>query len=242
MWAAILAFLHTIVYAPLYNALILLIDYLPGHDVGVAVIILTVLVRIILFPLSRQAVESQLAMKKVGPEVEALKKKYKDDSAKQTEAIMALYKERGVHPFSSFLLLLIQLPILFALYYIFARSGLPEIDTGTLYTFIPQPAAVNMLFLGFVNMAAPHNIVLAVLVAVSQYLYTRISMGKTQDDSPVEATLSSDMAKSFDMQARYVMPGMFGVIAYILPAAAPLYYLTANIFMIAQEYLSGRRF
>ena len=150
--------------------------------------------------------------------------------------------ERGVHPFAGFGLLLIQLPILFALYYIFARSGLPQIETGILYSFVHAPEVVNMAFLGFVNMAASHNAVLAALVAVSQWIYTRLSMGKTQDDSPIEASLSKDLAKSFDMQARYVMPLMFGVIAYILPAAASLFYFTSNVFMIGQEYFSGRRF
>jgi membrane protein insertase Oxa1/YidC/SpoIIIJ len=99
-----------------------------------------------------------------------------------------------------------------------------------------------MLFLGVVDMAAVHNIVLAALVALTQVAYTRLSMGKTQKDSPVEASLSSDLAKSFDFQARYVMPAMIGVIAYIVPAAASLYLVTANAVMIAQELISGRKF
>lgn len=242
MWSAFIGFLHLTIYTPLYNGLVFFIDVIPGHDVGVAVIVLTILVRIVLIPLSKKVVESQLAMKKVGPEVEKLKKKYKNDKAEQSRAIMALYKERGVHPFAGFGLLLIQLPILFALYYIFAQSGLPKIETAILYPFVHAPSAVNMEFLGLINMAAPHNITLSVLVAISQYVQTRLSMGKTQDDSAVEASLSKDMARSFDIQARYVMPLMFGGIAYILPAAAPLYYLTQNLFMIGQEYLSGRRF
>ncbi len=242
MFGAIVGFFHTVIYVPLYNALIFFIGHLPGHDVGFAVIILTIIVRIILYPVSRRAVESQLAMKKVGPEVEELKKKYKDDKTKQHEAIMKLYKERNVSISAGFWLLLVQIPILFSLYYMFARSGLPQVDSAILYPFVHAPDGVNMLFLGFVNMAAHQNIILAALVALSQYLYTRLSMGKRQDDSPVEASLSKDMARSFDLQARYMMPLMFGVIAYILPAAAPLYYLTANAFMIGQELVSGRRF
>ena len=242
MFAAIFGVVHAVIYVPLYNALVYLIDVLPGHDVGFAIIILTIVVRIILLPLSRKAVDSQLKMRKVGPEVEELKQKHKDDRVKQNEAIMKLYKERGVSVSAQFWLLIIQLIILIPLYYVFARSGLPKVDTAILYPFVHAPESLNMLFLGLVNMAAPHNVVLAALVAISQYLYTRLSMGKRQDDSPVEATLSADMAKSFDMQARYIMPLMFGVIAYVLPAAAPLYYLTANLFMIGQELFAGRRF
>src|SRR3990167_6470125 len=201
MWNAFIGFLHTTVYTPLYNGLVFFIDIIPGHDVGIAVIVLTILVRIILIPLSKKAVESQLAMKKVGPEVEVLKKKHKNDKAEQSKAIMALYKERGVHPFAGFGLLLIQLPILFALYYIFAQSGLPKIEVGILYPFVNAPEAVNMAFLGFVDMAAAHNVVFAVLVAGSQWIYTRLSMGRKQDDPPIEASLSKDLAKSFESDA-----------------------------------------
>lgn len=233
---------HILIYQPLYNGLVFLIGIIPTHDVGIAVVLLTVIARFILYPLSRRAVESQLAMKKVAPEVEALKKKHKDNSAEQSRAIFALYKERGVHPFAGFGLTIIQLPILIALYWVFARGGLPKIDITSLYSFVAAPPSVNMHFLGIVDMGAAHNIVLAVFVALSQFVYTRLSMGKTEHESPVEESLSGDMAKSFEFQARYFMPGMIGVISYFVAAAAPLYWFTANIFMIAQEYFAGRRF
>ncbi len=242
MISAISTVFRAVIYQPLYNALVFLIGIVPAHDVGLAVIVLTVIVRLILYPLSRRAVESQLAMKKVAPEVEKVKAKYKKNSTEASQAIFALYKERDVHPFAGFGLTLIQLPILFALYWVFSRGGLPRVNPAELYSFVHIPSSVNMHFLGFVDMSAPHNIVLALLVALSQFLYTRLSMGRTEHDSPVEASLSGDMAKSFEFQARYVMPTMFGVIAFIVAAAAPLYWLTANIFMIGQEYFSGRRF
>jgi len=103
--------------------------------------------------------------------------------------------------------------------------------------------AVNMEFLGLLDMRS-HSIVLAVLAAVTQFVYTRLSMGPAaaKDPSPVESSLSGDMAKSFDLQARYVLPAMIGVISYSVAAAAPLYWTTSNLFMIAQEYFSGKRF
>lgn len=233
---------HAIVYDPLYNGLVFLVDVLPGNDVGLAVIALTIFVRIILFPLSRRVVESQLAMKKIQPEIEELKKKHPKNSPEQSQAIFALYRERGIHPFASIGLLLIQLPILIGLYLVFAHGGLPEVDTGLLYPFIDAPAALNMFFLGFVDMAADHNIVLALLAAITQFIYTRLSMGPRGEQSAGEATLSSDMAKSFDIQARYVFPLIIGGISYTIIAAAPLYWVTSNIFMILQEYATGRRF
>ncbi len=242
MLSAISTTFHVLIYQPLYNGLVFLIGVVPAYDVGLAVIGLTIIARIALYPLSRRAVESQMAMKKVAPEVEAIKAKHKKNSPEQSKAVFALYKERGVHPFAGFGLTLIQLPILFALYLVFAHGGLPQVDASGLYSFVHVPASVNMLFLGLIDMGASHNIPLAILVALSQLVYTRLSMGKTEHDSPVEASLSGDMAKSFEFQARYIMPVMFGVISYFVVSAAPLYWLTANIAMIAQEYFAGRRF
>lgn len=232
---------HTIIYDPLYNGLVYLVGVVPAHDVGIAVIALTIIARIILFPLSKRAVESQLHMKKVAPEVEELKKKIKD-STEQSKAIFALYKERGIHPFSSVGLLLLQLPILIALYFVFAQGGLPEVDTTILYPFVGVPPEVNMHFLGLLDMAKNHSFVLAALAVITQFVYTRLSMGPRGAATAGEATLSSDMAKSFDIQARYVFPVLIGVISFTIASAAPLYWVTSNIFMIIQEYASGRRF
>lgn len=235
-------FFGTVIYDPLYNGVVFLVGLIPSHDMGIAVIVLTLIVRLILFPLSRRAVESQLAMKKIAPDVEELKKKFKNNSPEQSQAIFALYKERGVHPFASMGLLLIQLPILVGLYWVFARGGLPTINTTILYPFVHTPPAVNMEFLGIVDMSSKHNIILALLVMLTQYIYTRLSMGPRGEQTATEATLSNDMARSFDLQARYVLPVIIGFVAYGIAAAAPLYWVTSNIFMIAQEYASGRRF
>ncbi len=233
---------HAIIYNPLYNGLVYLVGILPGNDMGLAVIILTVIVRVVIYPLSRRAVQAQIDMKKIAPEIDALKEKHKNDREAQSRAIFALYKERDVHPFASFGLLLIQLPILFALYWIFARGGLPHIDTGLLYSFVSAPGAINMQFLGLFDMAG-HSIILAALAALSQGLYTRLSLGSPKaHDTNIEASFSNDMARSFDMQARYVMPILIGVVGYSVVAAAPLYWCASNLFMIIQEYAAGRRF
>jgi len=238
---AIGATFSAIIYRPLYNGLVFLVGAIPTHDVGVAVVVLTIIVRFILFPLSRRAVQAQLAMKKIAPEIEKLKEKYKDKADEQGRAIFALYKERGVHPFAGFLLILIQLPILLGLYWVFSRGGLPTINLSLLYGFVHAPAAVNMQFLNLVNMST-RSIPLAITAALSQFIYTRLSMGPSEKSSPVEASLSGDMAKSFETQARYILPAIVGVIGFTLAAAAPLYWTTSNTFMILQEYLSGRRF
>ncbi|HTR18530.1 MAG TPA: YidC/Oxa1 family membrane protein insertase [Candidatus Paceibacterota bacterium] len=241
MLAAIGSAFSAIIYRPLYNGLVFLVGALPAHDVGVAVVVLTLFVRFVLFPLSRRAVQAQLAMKRIAPEVEKLKEKYKTKPEEQGRAIFALYKERGVHPFAGFALILIQLPILFGLYWVFARGGLPVINLSLLYPFVHAPTTVNMEFLGLIDMKS-RSIPLAILAALSQFIYTRLSMGPSEKSSPVEASLSGDMAKSFEVQARYILPAIVGVIGFSLASAAPLYWTTSNTFMILQEYLSGRRF
>ncbi len=228
------------IYEPLYNALIYLIDIVPGHDVGIAVIILTLAVKVILIPLSRQAIRTQTAMRAIAPEMEELKKKHKDNQEEQARAMFALYKERNIRPFSTFFLVLLQLPILFGLYWVFWKGGLPAINTEILYSFVPAPPFVDMSFLGFIDMGE-RSLLLALLTGVTQYIYTRLSMGPRQPKPHTEeVSFSADMARSFDLQARYVLPVLFTAISYSLSAALPLYWATSNIFMIGQELLMSR--
>ena len=187
---------HAVIYNPLYNGLVFLVGVIPNHDMGLAIVILTIIARFILFPLSKRAVQAQLAMKEIAPEVEALKQKHKDNREEQSKAIFALYKERGIHPFAGFALVLLQFPILIGLYWVFARGGLPSVDGTILYPFVHAPQGVNMEFLGLVNMAS-HSLPLALLAAATQYVYTRLSMGppSSKDPSPVESSLSGDLEK-----------------------------------------------
>lgn len=231
---------NTAIYNPLYNGLVSIVGVLPSHDVGLAVILLTIIVRVVLYPLSKKAIVAQQKMKKIAPQMELLKEKYKNDREQQGKAMFALYKENDIHPFASFGLILIQLPILFALYWVFAFGGLPEIDAARIYSFVSAPAGVNMEFLGLINMAGK-SMLLAALAAVTQIAYTRLSMG-ARKKSVATGSFAGDMARSFDLQARYVLPVIIGVVAYTVPSAAALYWVTSNTAMIAQELLMGRRF
>ena len=234
---------NTFLYEPLYNALVFLVGVFPGHDMGFAVIALTILVRLVLYPLSRQAIKTQIAMKEITPEIEALKKKHEDDKEAQAKAIFGLYKERGIRPFAGALVMFVQLPVFIALYWVFSNGGWPVVDVKHLYAGIQAPASVNMMFLGLINLQG-HSIVLAALASLSQFAYTRLSMGPraTVDPSPVEASLSGDMARSFDFQMRYFLPLMMGVIGYTVVAAATLYLVVSNVSMIVQELASGRTY
>jgi YidC/Oxa1 family membrane protein insertase len=233
---------HSFIYEPLYNGLIYLVDVVPAHDVGIAVIILTIAVKIILYPLARQAIRTQAAMRAIAPGIEAIKARLKDKREEQARAIFDLYKARGIRPFSSFLLILLQFPILFGLYWVFWKGGLPSVDPALLYSFVPTPPEVNMDFLGIIHMGE-RSIFLAICTGLTQYLYTRLSMGpRVPAPAKTDGSFSSDMARSFELQARYLLPVIFAVIALTLAAALPLYWTASNVFMIIQELAMGRRF
>jgi YidC/Oxa1 family membrane protein insertase len=230
------------IYDPLYNALVYLVDVVPAHDIGIAIILLTILVKVVLFPLSRQAVRTQMAMREVAPNIERIKEQYKDKQEEQARAMFALYKEKGIRPFASFFLILIQFPILFGLYWVFWKGGLPSVDSTILYSFVPSPEMVNMNFLGLLDVRE-RSVLLAILAGFTQLAYARLSMGpRRAREKEATPSFSADMAHSFDLQARFVLPLIVAGISYTLAAAVPLYWTTSNLFMVGQELFMGRRF
>ncbi len=233
---------HLFVYNPLYNGLIFLITVVPRHDVGLAIIALTIIVRIILFPLARRMVKTQIKIKELASEIEAIKNTHKDNNVEQSRAILALYRHNDVHPLSGLGLTLLQFPVLLAIYLVFARGGLPIIHAQLLYSFVAAPHTITMVFLGLIDMGSTHSVVLAACAALTQYGYIRLTMGKRAASKKSNGSFSDDMARSMDVQMRFFLPGMIGVIGYSVCAAVPLYWTTANLFMIAQEYAAGRRF
>jgi YidC/Oxa1 family membrane protein insertase len=226
---------NTFFYTPLYNGLILLLDLLPWLGVGVAVILFTCIVKIILFPLSQKSVRTQLEMKNLEPELNAIKLKYKDNKQEQASKTMEIYKQKGINPFSGVILMLIQLPILFALYYIFLRGGLPSIDKTILYPFVKVPDFVNMIFLG-IDIAGKSTI-FAILAAVAQFFQMQLTMPKTpkKKEGEKEAGFGAELAKSMSFQMKFIMPIMIFFIARSFPVVVSLYLITSSLFAIGQE-------
>lgn len=232
---------HVVVYQPLYNILALLIATLPGHSVGGAIIVLTILVRLALFPLTGKSMRAQRAMKELEPHLKRIREEYKDDRKKQSQKTMELYQEHGVSPFSGCLPILIQMPVVIGLYWVFLK-GLKIIDVSVLYHFVPVPGVLDMHFL-FFDLAAK-SAVLALCAGLSQYIQTDLSLGKKTTPLPVapgeKATFQEDFAKSMQVQMRYILPAMIGFIAYSTSGAVALYWTTSNILSIAQELLMRR--
>src|SRR3989344_4971866 len=134
----------TLLYKPLINALAFVVSIVPGGDMGLAVILLTIFVKIVLFPFSQKAIKNQAAMSMMAPELDKIKKSgvSKEEQAKLT---FELYKKHKTNPFSGCLLVLIQIPIIFALYYVFFKGI--NFESGLLYSFVQAPEHANMIFL-----------------------------------------------------------------------------------------------
>src|SRR3989344_1480142 len=230
-----------LIYTPLYNALVFLIDVLPGGSVGLSIIILTIVVKILLFPLARQATRTQLTLKKIAPALEEIKKKYKDNQQEQVAQMLRVYKQHRVHPLSGVLVIFIQLPIVIGLYWVFYKGGLPNIHQELLYSFVMAPQEVYMNFLGHFNLSEK-SLFLATIVAITQLLIGHITFEAPVVTSKPGESLKDDIMRSLHLQTKYVLPLMLGVFAYVLASAVALHWITGNIFTILQDILVKRRF
>ncbi|MCH7759610.1 membrane protein insertase YidC [Patescibacteria group bacterium] len=225
----------TILYEPLLNLLVVFYNYIPGHDLGIAIIALTVVIKLVLFPFSQKGIKAQKALQDIQPKLEVIKKKYAHDKEKQTQAIMNFYKENKVNPFSSCLPLLIQLPILIAVFQVF-RIGLTESNLP-IYSFIFNPGALDVIGFGFLKLAEP-NIFLAVLTAFSQYWQTKM-LSSTQ--APKKFTKGNGGAKDENMmsmmnkQMKYMMPLITLFIGMTLPSGLMLYWLVSLLISVLEQ-------
>jgi len=227
---------HTFFFDPLYNALIFLLQVMPWADAGIVVIILTFLARLVMFPLSRKAVVTQVKMAEMSPELEKIKEKYKDRSEEQARETLALYKEKGVNPFSGILVIIIQIPIIIALYQIFLHF--PEVREDVLYSFMEMPEKVNTVFLGLLDITAK-SAPLAALAALSTFMQFKISSrGQTK---PKGNSFGDNLTRSMQTQMKYFFPVIVFFISYTISGVIALYWLTTNIFSIGQELLVRRK-
>lgn len=233
------AFFNTFFYEPILNGLIATLGFLPIHDIGLAVIILTVIVRFIIFPLSHKATVTQKKIKDLEPELKDLKEKYKDKKD-QAEKIMELYKKHGINPFSlvSILALLLQIPIFFAMYKVFI--GGMDFDHALLYSFVSVPAEISKNFLGFIDVTQK-NFILAALAGISQFIQIKLAIPPIKAEDVKRGDFKSELGRSMNLQMRYFMPAIIFFVATRLPAALSLYWLTMNVFSIVHEYAVRRK-
>ena len=234
---------NTFFFNPVYNSLIFFVEIVPGGDVGIAIILTTILIKTVLLPLSIKAAKTQKIMKEIEPKIKEVKEKYKDKKEEQARAMLEIYKEAGMNPFSSLVVFILQIPLVIALYlsvYGYAGYVLPEVNTEALYSFLSAPTQIDMFFLGLVDMAGK-SALLAFLAGVTMFIQMRLMMPKLPErDKDASPDFKADFARNMQMQMKYVMPVVIAIAAYTISAAIALYFVVSNLFAIAQEFYIRR--
>lgn len=214
---------------PIFNLLVVFYGWF-GNDLGVAIIMITVLLKIILYPLQASSLKSQKKLQELQPKIDEIRKKHADQKDQQAQELMRLYKEQKINPFSSCLPLLIQLPILLAVYRVFT-IGINS-DFGTLlYSFIGNPGHINTLSLGLLDLANK-NIPLAALAALAQYWQSKMMLARTPQVSPGSNNPMANMNK----QMLYFLPILTLVFGFQFPSGLILYWLVTTLLMVVQQY------
>lgn len=222
-----LAIYHEIIYRPILNLLVGLYNTLPVKDIGLVIVLITLAIRFLLAPFTHKSLKGQRIMNFIQPKLNEIKEKHKDDKEAQAKAMMDLYKEHGVSPFSSCLPLLLQLPILIALFQVLSKALHGNLEG--LYSFVTKPEFLNPNFLGFIDLSKA-NIGFAIIAGLTQYFQSRMVV-QWQAHHKTDPT-----AKVMNIQAMYVLPVLSVFIAWKLPAGLPLYWIVTTIFSIGQQY------
>ncbi len=225
---------NTLLYQPLFNLLVFIYN-IVGGDLGLAIIVLTILLKLLLAPLSHKSLKSQRALQRMQPKVEELKLKHKDQKEVLSKELMNLYKQEKVNPFSSCLPILIQLPFLIALYQVFSQ-GLASQSLDMLYSFVHNPGHLNELFFGWWNLAKP-SWPLAVLTGAAQYWQSK-SLLKTPAGQVVRP---GDTMAMMNKQMLYIMPVVTVFFGFSLPGGLILYWLVNTLLTVGQQYWSIHR-
>lgn len=232
-----MGFFHAYLSEPIYNLLVFIYTTFPFEDIGIAIIILTLVIKLVLWPLTGKSLKGQRALQSLQPKIEELKKKYADNKEEMAKQMMALYKTEKVSPASSCLPMLVQLPILIALYRVLL-VGLKGGGDFTLYGFVTDPGTINHMMFGVINLASP-NIPIAVLAGIFQYFQAK----QLSHRRPPPALRQKEGAKDEDMMAAmnksmmYFMPVITVVIGATLPGGLALYWLVITILSLLQQHL-----
>lgn len=237
-------FFNTILIQPLVNALFFIYGIIPGHDFGLAIILLTILIRVILWPLASKQLHSQKKMQSLQGDISKIKIKAAGDKQKEQSMLMELYKEKEVNPFSACLPALLQFPILIAMFVVFrkATGNIADIESilygpvkslPYIQSLINGSVKFDASLFGLISMSKP-SYFLAILAGITQFLQVKMITPNKQktDAKDPQAQMTSFM--------NYTFPALTVFIAWGLPAALPTYWVTTNFVAIFQQWVIMR--
>ncbi len=218
---------NIILVKPLLNLLVIFYNIVPGHDIGVVIVLLTILIRAAMIPSFHKSLHSQKKMADLQPKMNEIRAKYKNDQAEQAKKLMELYKQHKISPFSSCLPLLIQFPILIALYQALL-IGLSGHNIGShLYHFVHNPGVLNPYFVHWINLAKP-SVSLGIIAGIVQFIQSKMMMPQTKSNDTATRAMSA--------QALYILPAITVLFSLKLPAGLPLYWIVMTLVAIVQQY------
>ena len=218
---------------PLYNSLVFLSSVLPWESLGGAIIILTLVVKFILLPFQHKIIKTQKQLKLIEPKLQEIKKNTKDDRSEQAKQIMLLYKTHGINPLTSFWTLLIQIPIILALFFVFKSSA--TLHPELIYSFTPSPNEMSLIWLGLIDLSKTY-FPLALLVGVTQFIQLWLANPKISLPDSNSSSNNQIIAQKMQTQMRYILPIFIIFAASSLPSAIGLYWITSNLFAITHEW------
>ena len=233
---------RTFISKPFFNFLIFTASILPDHNLGVGIILLTLLVKLLLFYPTHKSLEGQKKMQLLQPKLEAVKREHKDDPKKMQEETMRLWKEHGVNPLQSCLPILLQFPILIGLFYVIRDGADLTLSRHLIYPFYQNiPWNFNTQFLGL-DLTKP-SFIFPPLLVLLQFLQMKLSflIAKKKSGKQEKEPTEQDKAQQIQQQMMtYLMPLLIGFFAFKFPSAVSLYWGVSTLFAIGQQMIVSR--
>lgn len=232
---------NLVIYNPIFNLLVWFYNVIPGNDIGIAIIALTIIIKLLLLPLTKKSLHSQKALQDIQPKIKELQKKYKDEKEVMAKKLMELYKTEKVSPFSSCLPMIVQFPFLIAVYQVL-RHGLLSEGFEKLYSFVANPGIINPVSFGIFDMSKP-SIYLAVLAGIAQFVQSKMMINKkpaTIDGKEIPGSKDEKTLAMTNKQMLYFMPLFTVFIGMSLPAGLSLYWFISTSFMAIHQFFLFR--
>lgn len=216
-------FFNTFLYQPILASLIYIYNTVAFHDLGIAIVLLTIAVRVVLFPVFYKSAKDQALMQRLQPHIKKIQLDHKDDKERQAKEMLELYKKYKLNPFSGFLLLLLQLPVFIILFQVLSKEL-----SGT--------AFASTTLLGILDLGTK-GYVMPVLAAAMQYLQGKLTMGNVK---PSAADKDNPMA-SMTNTMMVMGPALTFFVLLNLPSALGLYWLVSSLFSVLQQIYINKR-
>lgn len=220
---------HTFFYEPVYNLVAFILTVTPLHDIGAAIILVTLIIKGFLLPLNLSALRTQYMMKRIQPEMDKVKDLQKKDPQAASKQMIELYRKDKINPFSSLFAMMLQIPIFFALYFVFSKGLVSDVES--LYSFVTFPETLHTNAFGLFDVTQK-NTVVAVLAGISSYFLAKrqtVDMSTPAKKKDQEESFQDHFMKSMKLQMLYVLPVIIGASAMFLPAALALYWFVSNV-------------